>query len=407
MGPLIPYGIINPEWSMLIILIIGIGFGMVLEQAGFSSSRKLVGTFFGYDFVVLKVFFTAAIVAMIGIIMMDFYGLLDISIIFVHSGYLKAILTGGAIMGVGFILGGFCPGTSIAAASIGKIDAMMFIVGLFAGILVYGELYEPLQGLFTGRYFDREFIFDLISMEKGTFVFWLIIVALMAFGFAAFLESGITEERLKPNAIGYSGYGLEILLLVTVAFIIAFMPKSPVNSFAEKTETAVFEKTINNKHLLSSDEVAYSIIHKEYKATLIDVRPASDYAEFHLPGATNVPFNELAESKWHNIFAENTDKVILISNGGILAQKAFMWLARKSYKNIYVLNGGLNQFITDIFHMPEPDKEVIKQEIHDQYRFRKRAAEIFRTGSNASQSEKPSNRPRTEIQQPVQASGGC
>ena len=54
-----------PEWlDLLIALLIGIGFGFSLEQAGFSSSRKLAGMFYGYDTTVIKVFFTAAIVAL-------------------------------------------------------------------------------------------------------------------------------------------------------------------------------------------------------------------------------------------------------------------------------------------------------------------------------------------------------
>ena len=55
-----------PEWAdLLFALLIGIGFGFALEQAGFSSSRKLAGMFYGYDTTVIKVFFTAAIVALV------------------------------------------------------------------------------------------------------------------------------------------------------------------------------------------------------------------------------------------------------------------------------------------------------------------------------------------------------
>ena len=63
MGPLIPYGIIGAQWDLVIALLIGIAFGFVLESSGFSSSRKLAGVFYGYDFTVLRVFFTAAITA--------------------------------------------------------------------------------------------------------------------------------------------------------------------------------------------------------------------------------------------------------------------------------------------------------------------------------------------------------
>jgi len=76
MGPLAPY-IISEEFSLVIGFFLGIGFGFVLEQAGFSSTRKLVGLFYGYDFTVLRVFFTAGITAMAGGLLMDHYGFLN------------------------------------------------------------------------------------------------------------------------------------------------------------------------------------------------------------------------------------------------------------------------------------------------------------------------------------------
>jgi hypothetical protein len=54
MGPLIPQGFINPDLNLFFAFVIGLGFGSVLEQAGFSSSRKLAGLFYGYDFIVLR-----------------------------------------------------------------------------------------------------------------------------------------------------------------------------------------------------------------------------------------------------------------------------------------------------------------------------------------------------------------
>ncbi|HEX2977389.1 MAG TPA: hypothetical protein VHO68_15755, partial [Bacteroidales bacterium] len=85
-----------PEWlDLLIALLIGIGFGFSLEQAGFSSSRKLTGMFYGYDTTVLKVFFTAAIVALVGSQFLSYFGLLDLSQVFVNEYYVKASVVGG------------------------------------------------------------------------------------------------------------------------------------------------------------------------------------------------------------------------------------------------------------------------------------------------------------------------
>ena len=92
MGPL---SIISelPEWlNLLIAFFVGIGFGFALEQAGFSSSRRLAGMFYGYDTTVLKVFFTAAIVALAGSQLLSFFGLLNLKLVFVNPYYVKSAI---------------------------------------------------------------------------------------------------------------------------------------------------------------------------------------------------------------------------------------------------------------------------------------------------------------------------
>ena len=139
MGPISSL-IAMPEWlDLLIALLIGIVFGFALEQAGFSSSRKLAGMFYGYDTTVIKVFFTAAIVALIGSQLLSYFGLLNLNLVYVNEYYVAASIVGGVIMGAGFIMGGFCPGTGLSALSIGKIDAMIFFLGGLTGAFLFAE----------------------------------------------------------------------------------------------------------------------------------------------------------------------------------------------------------------------------------------------------------------------------
>ena len=115
MGPLVP-DIIGPNLNFVFAIAIGVAFGWILEQAGFSTSRKLVGLFYGYDFTVLRVFFTGGVVAMFGVIALQHFGMLDINLIYINPTFIWSALVGGVIMGLGFVIGGFCPGTSICAA---------------------------------------------------------------------------------------------------------------------------------------------------------------------------------------------------------------------------------------------------------------------------------------------------
>lgn len=181
MGPLIPNEIISFEWNHIIALIIGICFGFILESSGFSSSRKLAGVFYGYDFVVLKVFFTAALVSVIGILYMDYLGYLDISMLYVHPTYIWGAIIGGAIMGIGFVSAGFCPGTSLCAVAIGKKDAIIYVLGIMVGVFIFGLLFNWLEPIYDGYYLGNITLMDSLGIDPYWFVFVFSIFAVIAF----------------------------------------------------------------------------------------------------------------------------------------------------------------------------------------------------------------------------------
>ena len=195
MGPLSFYEIISENTNLLLAFIIGIGFGFVLENSGFSSSRKLAGMFYGYDTTVLKVFFTAAITAMLGTILFGLFGWLDLSVVFVNPTYLWSAIAGGIVMGAGFIMGGFCPGTSFCGAAIGKIDAMVFVAGLFIGVLIFMEGYPLFEKLYLSGDMGAPFVYDTLGMSRGVFAFLLIIIALAAFVGAEWAEKKFPRDE--------------------------------------------------------------------------------------------------------------------------------------------------------------------------------------------------------------------
>jgi hypothetical protein len=194
MGPL---SIFNnfPEWANLLTgFIIGIGFGFALEQAGFSSSRKLAGMFYGYDATVLKVFFTAAITALVGAQFLSYFGLLDLSLVYVNPYYVGASIVGGVIMGAGFIMGGFCPGTGLCALSIGKIDAFLFLAGGLVGAFLFAETYSFLLPLATGGYRGPVKINEWMGVSAGVFSLLLIVAAVAMFWLAEKAEKKFARE---------------------------------------------------------------------------------------------------------------------------------------------------------------------------------------------------------------------
>jgi hypothetical protein len=199
MAPIIPLSNIPEEINLLVAFIIGLGFGFVLEQAGFSSSRKLAGMFYGYDITVLKVFFTAAITAMIGLLFLNYFEMIDLSIVYVNEYYMWSAIVGGVIMGAGFIIGGFCPGTSVCAAAIGKVDAWWFLLGGLIGIFIFAETYPLWEGLHNTTELGPVKVNESLGMSQGVFALVLIVAAVMMFWIGEMAEKKFSREDITKE----------------------------------------------------------------------------------------------------------------------------------------------------------------------------------------------------------------
>ena len=181
MGPLYPQELLSSEYNLLIGFLIGIGFGFLLEAAGFTSTRKLAGVFYGYDATVIKVFFTAALTALIGLFILHFMGWIDLTATFFPKTFWIPTLIGGAIMGGGFVIGGFCPGTSLSAAATGKIDAMVFIAGVLIGIFGFIFTYDSWAGLRKSGNMGVVNVTEWLGINEGVFIFIFVVVAAITF----------------------------------------------------------------------------------------------------------------------------------------------------------------------------------------------------------------------------------
>jgi hypothetical protein len=195
MGPLVANNIISENTNLLLAFFIGILFGFVLESSGFSSSRKLAGVFYGYDTVVLKVFFTAAITGMLGLLFFSLFGWIDPELVYINPTFLSSAISGGVIMGAGFIMGGFCPGTSFCGASIGKIDAMVFIAGLFIGVLIFAEGYPIWENLYNSGSLGSPKLSETLGLSDGVLALVIIVIAVSMFRVAEWAEKKFPQPE--------------------------------------------------------------------------------------------------------------------------------------------------------------------------------------------------------------------
>lgn len=195
MGPLSVNEIISQNTNLFLAFIVGIAFGFVLEASGFSSSRKLAGVFYGYDTVVLKVFFTATITAMVGLLFLSLFGWIDASLVYINPTFVTSSIIGGVIMGAGFITGGYCPGTSFAGASIGKIDAMVFIGGLFIGVVIFAEGYPVWEQIYKAKFVGDLKLSSAVGVSDGFLALVVILMAVTMFWIGEWAERKFPQKE--------------------------------------------------------------------------------------------------------------------------------------------------------------------------------------------------------------------
>jgi hypothetical protein len=191
-GSIISSGMVSPAWDNLFAVILGMGFGFALESSGFSSSRKIIGTFFGYDFVVVKVFFTAAIVASLGLLYFSYLGLVDFSTLYIQPTFLTSAIVGGIIMGIGFAMGGFCPGTSLCATAVGRIDGLVFFGGMFIGVFLFSESFPLFENMYYSGSMGAKMINSAFGISPELFTFLLVLAAV-----GMFIGAGWVQKKVK------------------------------------------------------------------------------------------------------------------------------------------------------------------------------------------------------------------
>jgi hypothetical protein len=127
---------------LLLGLLTGVAFGAVLALSGLSNPRLIIDMLRLRDLHLLKLLVTAIALGIVGVATLQALGLAHTSIKPLH---LLAILGGGVAFGAGFAVTGYCPGTSLAAAAEGRVDALFTAGGGLLGAGAYALLYDALK----------------------------------------------------------------------------------------------------------------------------------------------------------------------------------------------------------------------------------------------------------------------
>ncbi|MDD5364254.1 MAG: YeeE/YedE thiosulfate transporter family protein [Gallionellaceae bacterium] len=353
----------NP-WTYVVFGGIGVAFGYTLESAGFGDSRKLAAQFYFKELTVLKVMFTAIAVAMTLLFGAIGLGLIDFSQVWVNPTYLGSGVLGGLIMGVGFIIGGFCPTTSLASASTGKIDGMLFMLGGFVGAFLFGETERYFDHWYNNAgYYGRLTLDQVFGLSPSTLVLIVVVMALFMFWGAEQLErifggKNLSREPMlrKVGAVGLLGLALGVVAIGSPSLEeryqrLSFKRSEVIKQADGKDQTLSHvysaDEMLSKRLVFVSPAEAFKVRYQqEIKPVYLDVRSEADYNLYHLADAINVPLDKLATAIPDMLTEPAANTVfIAISNDENAAIRAWKLLAAFKVPNVYILDGGVNHWI--------------------------------------------------------------
>ena len=242
---------------------------------------------------------------------------------------------------------------------------MFFVFGGFFGAFLFSETEKYFDNWYTNAgYYGRLTLDQVFHLPIGVVVLLVVLMALFMFWGAEQLERIFGKKDLtKEPKLRFAGAGALVALALVVVFI-------GTPSLEEKYNKLTFTRTesipqlngadpVVNTYIYSADqmlekrlvqiapaELFKTVYNQSINLVMLDVRPESDFNIYHIKGAINVPVDKLpaiipdllSEPPANSVF-------VLMSNDEIAATEAWKQLSASTVPNVYILDGGINNWI--------------------------------------------------------------
>ncbi len=337
----------NHGLFLIVAVGLGFGFGFVLERAGFGRSTKLAGQFYLHDMTVFKVMFSAIVTAMLGVLGLEGLGLLDLSALSESAlsfTYLWPMIAGGFLLGVGFIVSGYCPGTSVVSTASGNVDGLVTLVGVVFGTLVYGELLPLFSDFHVSGDLGWLYLYDLAGVSPQLLALGVALMAIGCFVGAEWVERRFQRVRQPdvltpaPSAgmrrLAFGLFGAAALIgVATLA-----LPGAEAQAVAPQEAKP-----------LSASDLAHRLFDEPWSVRVLDLRDAERCAEARVPGAECIGVDKLGDLGL--AWASGEQALVLVAAGdlGETPQAAMDYPGE-----LYELDGGFIAWSAYALEPPEP-----------------------------------------------------
>jgi len=336
--------------AMALATVVGLLFGFVLERSGFGRGSILVSQFYGTDNRVLKVMFTAIATAAVGIGALSGLGLLDVGALQIPETFIGPQLVGGLLLGSGFAISGYCPGTALVAIGSGNRDGLYAIFGTMIGAVVFALLWPWVGDFYASGAMGRLTLPDALGLSWPVVSIGVVIVAVGAFLFAEKAEHFISRRAgLEPptshprrrNAVLAGMVVAGVASLATLA-LPAQVVASPVQSVQK----------------MSARTLAEALVTDSTGLWLVDLRDPALCAKARIPGATCLPDDDPKAELLASL--PPTRPLVLYGQDTLVGLPD---AASRYAGPVAVLEGGMKGFDATVLQPPSPPTEATPQAV--------------------------------------------
>ncbi|PIW28856.1 MAG: hypothetical protein COW30_06480 [Rhodospirillales bacterium CG15_BIG_FIL_POST_REV_8_21_14_020_66_15] len=132
--------------TLILAIVIGGTFGFMLDRIGATNPNVIIGMLRLSNLHLMKTIFlaigTASVLLHAGLML----GVVDPGHLDVKDAYF-GVFIGGLLLGLGFAVAGYCPGTGLAAAATGRWDGLVFVLGGLFGAGAYMSTYTWVKSM--------------------------------------------------------------------------------------------------------------------------------------------------------------------------------------------------------------------------------------------------------------------
>lgn len=366
--PLQPLGDFGRETGLALGVVFGMAFGFVLERAGFGRASNLAAQFYGGDNRVLKVMFTGIATTVVLLGLLSSLGMLALDQLTVPETWIGPQIVGGLLLGAGFVVAGYCPGTGVVAAASGSIDGMVTYFGVMLGTLVFGAAWPYLEGFYESGSLGSVRLDQVMGLPFPVVALMVVALAVGAFASVERLERWLAKRRagtapdhapiLRNASLGIVGLVAAVSTVMGMTQPAAAQPERPAPG------------------AVGAFTLATQIVEDPASMWIVDLRDPTACQTARIPGATCRPADDADAQFLADLPASRT----LVVYGGaelVLPAGVGRWQG-----DVEVLTGGYAAFQRDVLTAPVLPPDPTLAQLHDWQR--RSAIQGYLTGSTVA-----------------------